>query len=161
MTPTSRVRITFTVNGEPHDREVASHHSLLDVLRDDLRLTGSKECCAEGECGACTVIMDGRTVNSCLVLGAEADGSAVVTVEGLADGAVLDPVQAAFLATGAVQCGFCTPGMVISARDLLDRTERPGDDEIREALSGNLCRCGCYNQICEAVAQAAGRGDEA
>jgi carbon-monoxide dehydrogenase small subunit len=153
--PAERLPISLVVNGRPTAVEVRVDHTLLDVLRDDLGLTGAKECCAEGECGACTVIVDGRTINSCLVLGVEADGADVTTVEGLADGDRLAPVQDAFLSTGAVQCGFCIPGMVVSAHALLARGQAVTRAEIREGLSGNLCRCGGYNQICEAVERAA------
>ena len=151
--------IRLVVNGRDHDVEVAVHHTLLDVLRDQLGLTGSKECCAEGECGACTVILDGHSVNSCLVLGVEADGLDVTTIEGLARDDGLSRIQDAFLEHGAVQCGFCIPGMVMSAHDLLRRIPLPDDSQIREGLSGNLCRCGGYNQICHAVAAAAHSGD--
>lgn len=158
--PDSTVEIGLVVNGVPHRREVAARRTLLELLRDELRLTGTKECCAEGECGACTVLLDGEAVNSCLVLAVEADGREVTTIEGLADGDRLHPVQEAFLATGSVQCGFCIPGMVISAVYLLSRQPHPSDAEIREGLSGNLCRCGGYNQICRAVAAAAGGANE-
>lgn len=148
-------RIDMVVNGESIGVDVPAHRTLLDALRDDLGLTGTKECCAEGECGACTVLLDGRSVNSCLVLAVEADGSRVTTIEGLAGGDGLSQVQAAFVAEGGVQCGFCIPGMVVSAHALLSGTARPTIEEIREGLSGNLCRCGGYNQICAAVASAA------
>ena len=149
------VHLGLTVNGVGHEVEVPAEVTLLDLLRERIGLTGTKECCAEGECGACTVILDGRSVNSCLVLAAEVDGSTVTTVEGLATDDRLSAVQAAFLDAGAVQCGFCIPGMVVSAHDLLGRIALPSRDEIREGLSGNLCRCGGYNQICDAVAHAA------
>jgi aerobic-type carbon monoxide dehydrogenase small subunit (CoxS/CutS family) len=161
MVPAEMTELRMVVNGRSQQLEVAAHHTLLDVLRDQLGLTGTKECCAEGECGACTVIMDGRPVDSCLVLGLEADGLEVTTVEGLAAGSELSPLQQAFIATGAVQCGFCIPGMVMSAHALLRRVAVPGTAEIREALSGNLCRCGGYNQICAAVASAAGVAENA
>lgn len=148
--------IALEVNGLRHDLEVPVHRTLLDLLRDELGLTGAKECCAEGECGACTVLLDGHAVNSCLVLAVEADGRRVTTIEGLSPPGALSPLQAAFLDTGAVQCGFCIPGMVVSAQYLLSHAPHPTAEEIREGLSGNLCRCGGYNQICEAVA-AAGR----
>ena len=148
-------RIAMEVNGEPSAVEVPAHRTLLDALRDDLGLTGTKECCAEGECGACTVLLDGRSVNSCLVLAVEADGCRVTTIEGLGGGDRLSHVQDAFVAAGGVQCGFCIPGMVVSAHALLEHTARPTIAEIREGLSGNLCRCGGYNQICAAVASAA------
>ena len=147
----------MSVNGGRHDMAVADHHTLLDVLRDDLGLTGTKECCTEGECGACTVLLDGHAVDSCLVLAVEADGCEVTTIEGLASGEQLAPIQDAFLEAGAIQCGFCIPGMVMSAQYLLARAPRPTDAEIRDGLSGNLCRCGCYNQIREAVAAVAER----
>lgn len=157
--PADEMTIELTVNGRRQEVEVAVHHTLLDVLRDRLGLTGSKECCAEGECGACTVIVDGRGVNSCLMLAVEADGSEVQTIEGLAVGDRLSPIQEAFLEHGAVQCGFCIPGMVMSAQVLLSANPHPSHEEIREGLSGNLCRCGGYNQICHAVAAAAEGGE--
>jgi aerobic-type carbon monoxide dehydrogenase small subunit (CoxS/CutS family) len=151
--------IELTVNGRRRSLEVAVHHSLLDVLRDELALTGTKECCLVGECGACTVSMDGRIVDSCLVLAVEADGAEITTVEGLADGGRLTRLQQAFLDKGAVQCGFCTPGQLVAATDLLARTPRPTVEEIQEGIAGNLCRCGCYVQITEAVLAAAGQAD--
>ncbi len=159
--PADRRRIDLTVNGNSSAVELPVDRTLLDALRDDLGLTGTKECCAEGECGACTVIMDGRSVNSCLVLAVEADGRQVTTIEGLADGGGgPSRLQSAFIACGAVQCGFCIPGMVVSAHALLQATAEPTGAEIREGLSGNLCRCGGYNQICEAVAVAARDRDD-
>jgi carbon-monoxide dehydrogenase small subunit len=157
--PAPELTVGLTVNGRHHELPVHVSHTLLDVLRDDLGLTGAKECCAEGECGACTVIVDGRSVNSCLVLAVEAEGSTVTTIEGLADGDRLSRLQDAFLAHGAVQCGFCIPGMVMAAHDLLLRIPQPTAAEIREGLSGNLCRCGGYNQICDAVAEGAGSAE--
>jgi aerobic-type carbon monoxide dehydrogenase small subunit (CoxS/CutS family) len=145
----------FTVNGTAHDLEVAPNVTLLDFLRDRLRLTGTKECCDLGECGACTVLVAGRSVNSCLMLAVEANGSEVTTIEGLADHGRPNRVQAAFLEHGAVQCGFCIPGQVMAAQHLLQRIPHPTMDEVREGLSGNLCRCGGYVQICEAVLAAA------
>ncbi|MGH2358466.1 MAG: (2Fe-2S)-binding protein [Candidatus Limnocylindria bacterium] len=153
--PGRAMQVSLLVNGERHDVGVSVHHTLLDVLREQLGLTGTKECCAEGECGACTVLLDGDAVNACLVLAVEADGRAVATIEGLARGDRLSPVQQAFLDAGGVQCGFCIPGMVMAAQYLLARTAHPSADDIREGLSGNLCRCGGYNQICAAVAAAA------
>jgi len=152
------VDISLTVNGAPTSIEVQPHHTLLDVLRDQLQLTGTKECCAEGECGACTVLIDGRSVCSCLVLAAETDGRAVTTIEGLAAGRELDVVQAAFLDKGAVQCGFCIPGMIMSAKYLLMTNPNPTTSDIEDALAGNLCRCGGYHRIVEAVAAAAKAG---
>jgi carbon-monoxide dehydrogenase small subunit len=143
--------IAFTVNGRRRGLEVAVHHSLLDVLRDDLELTGTKECCLVGECGACTVSLNGRIVDACLVLAVEADGAEIVTVEGLAVDGRLSPLQQAFLDAGAVQCGFCIPGQLLAARALLAGNPHPTVPEIQEGLAGNLCRCACYQQITEAV----------
>jgi aerobic-type carbon monoxide dehydrogenase small subunit (CoxS/CutS family) len=150
------IPIDLTVNGVPRRLEVAPHHTLLEVLRDDIALTGTKECCLVGECGACTVIVDGRTVDSCLVLAVEVDGAEVLTVEGLAGpGGRLSPLQAAFLDQGGVQCGFCIPGQLMSAHALLAEHPHPTQAEIEEGLAGNLCRCACYEQIFAAVEQAA------
>ena len=151
-----RVKIFLTVNGERRDADVWEGESLLYVLRERLGLPGSKNACEQGECGSCSVFLDGVLVCACLVLGVQADGHDVVTVEGLADGDDLHPVQEAFVAAGAVQCGFCTPGLVVAAADLLRRSPQPSDDEIREALSGNLCRCTGYQKIFDAVRAAAG-----
>ena len=151
--------IELTVNGHRRAIEVAVHRTLLDVLRDDLGLTGAKECCLVGECGACTVILDGRIVDSCLVLAAEADGSEITTVEGLADDRGLGPLQHAFLDKGAVQCGFCIPGQLLSAHALLADNPHPSLPEIQEGLAGNLCRCGCYRQITDAVLATAERAE--
>ncbi len=150
------MRIELTVNGERVEADVWEGESLLFALRERLGLPGSKNACEQGECGSCSVLLDGQLVCSCLVLAAQADGHDVVTVEGLARGEELHPVQDAFVRAGAVQCGFCTPGLVVAAADLLQRTPRPSDDEIREALSGNLCRCTGYQKILEAVRMAAG-----
>ncbi len=152
---TATVAITLRVNGRLRSIEVAPHRTLLDVLRDDIRLTGAKECCLVGECGACTVIVDGRTVDSCLVLAVEVDGGEVTTAEGLARDGTLTPLQQAFLDEGAVQCGFCIPGQVVSAHALLAENPDPTLEEIQEGLAGNLCRCGCYWQISDAVIAAA------
>jgi carbon-monoxide dehydrogenase small subunit len=151
------LRITLTVNGIPRTLDVAVHHTLLDVLRDDLALTGTKECCLVGECGACTVLLDGRSVDSCLVLAVEADGSEVTTVEGLAVDGRASPLQEAFLRHGAAQCGFCVPGQLMSARALLALNPSPSLEEIREAMAGNLCRCAGYEEITAAIVDAAGR----
>ena len=145
------------VNGELLETDVWGGESLLTTLRDRLALPGSKNACEQGECGSCSVLLDGELVCSCLVLAAQADGHEVVTVEGLAPADALHPVQDAFAETGAVQCGFCTPGFVVAAADLLRRVPEPSDDEIREALSGNLCRCTGYQKILDAVREAAGR----
>ena len=154
-----RHQITVTVNGETEFLEVESHRTLLQVLREDLDLTGTKNGCNSGECGACTVLFDGEPVNACLALAVEADGHEVVTIEGLAQEGALDPLQRAFINRNAVQCGFCTPGMIISARALLERNPQPSEMEIRQAISGNLCRCTGYTRIVEAVQEAAERGN--
>jgi aerobic carbon-monoxide dehydrogenase small subunit len=151
------VKVTLTVNGEPKEAEVWEGESLLFALRERLGLPGSKNACEQGECGSCSVLLDGRLVCSCLVLTAQADGHDVVTVEGLAQDGQLHPVQEAFAETGAVQCGFCTPGLIVATADLLQRNPTPSEDEIREALSGNLCRCTGYAKIFDAVRGAAGR----
>lgn len=151
-----RVPIEVTVNGAPRSVEVAVTETLLDALRWDLDLTGSKECCAEGECGACTVLVGDRSVNSCLVLAVEADGMEITTIEGLAgDGGRLSRLQESFLDAGAVQCGFCIPGMVVSAQALLAENAHPSPAEVREGLAGNLCRCGGYQRIVDAVLRTA------
>jgi len=145
------VTINFTVNGEKETRVVRSDLSLLKFIREELKLTGTKEGCEIGECGACMVLLDGRPVNSCMVLAAELDGKDLVTIEGLAKNGELDRIQQAFIDHAAFQCGYCTPGMIISARALLSRNPAPTDEEIDEALSGNLCRCGAYQEIREAI----------
>lgn len=156
---TSR-RIDLTVNGRTRSVEVAPYHTLLEVLRDDLGLTGTKECCLVGECGACTVLVDDVSVDSCLMLAVEADGATVTTVEGLADASGrLHPLQQAFLQTGAAQCGFCIPGQLVSAQALLALNPHPTRAEVEEGLAGNLCRCAGYGQIIEAVLAAAAAGD--
>ncbi len=165
ITPGLR-RIDLTVNGRARSVEVATHHTLLEVLRDDLGLTGTKECCLVGECGACTVLVDDVSVDSCLMFAVEADGASVTTVEGLAgDGFAVDgrlhPLQQAFLDTGAAQCGFCIPGQLMAAAALLADRPRPTRADVEEGLAGNLCRCAGYEQIIEAVLMAAeaGAGD--
>ncbi len=150
-------RITLTINGENEQVDIPSNLTLLQMRRDRLALTGAKNGCSSGECGACTVLLNGEPVNSCMVLAVECDGARVVTVEGLAHDGVLDPVQQAIIDQGGVQCGFCTPGILISARALLDRNPDPTDDDIREALVGNLCRCTGYLRIIEAVKEAGQR----
>ena len=151
------MRIELTINGELREAEVWAGESLLTTLRDRLELPGSKNACEQGECGSCSVLLDGELVCSCLVLAGQADGHEVVTVEGLADDTALHPVQEAFADAGAVQCGFCTPGFVVAAAELLRRVPDPTDDQIREALSGNLCRCTGYQKILDAVHMAADR----
>ena len=151
-----RLAIGLTLNGIRRTVAIEPHHTLLDVLRDDLALTGAKSCCLVGECGACTVIVDGRAVDSCLVLAAEVDGADVRTVEGLARaGGALSTLQAMFLEHGAVQCGYCIPGQLMAAQALLETTPAPSDAEIEEGLAGNLCRCACYEQIFDAVRETA------
>jgi carbon-monoxide dehydrogenase small subunit len=151
------VKITLRVNGDMREVDVWEGESLLFALRERLGLPGSKNACEQGECGSCSVLMDGELVCSCLVLAAQAEGHDVVTVEGLARDEQLHPVQQAFAETGAVQCGFCTPGLIVATADLLAHNADPSDDEIREALSGNLCRCTGYAKIFDAVRLAAGR----
>jgi len=143
--------LRITVNGDEHHLLVDTRRTLLDVIRDEIGLTGTKNGCGAGECGACTVLLNGRPVNSCLMLAHEADGQEVTTIEGLAAGGALDPVQRAFVEHGAIQCGFCTPGMVLSAKALLDRNPTPTRDEILQGLRGNLCRCTGYVKIVAAV----------
>ncbi len=147
--------VRIHVNGRSLALEIPPHHTLLDVLRDTVRLTGTKECCSEGECGACTVLVNDQAVCSCLVLAVEMDGQEITTIEGLASDGQLDRLQAAFVATGAVQCGFCIPGMIMAARQLLASNPHPSRAQIQEALVGNLCRCGGYSRILDAVARAA------
>ena len=150
------MRLALTVNGERLEADVWPGESLLTTLRDRLGLPGSKNACEQGECGSCSVLVDGELVCSCLVLAAQVDGHSVTTVEGLREGEELHQVQQAFVDAGAVQCGFCTPGLVVATADLLTRIPSPNDDEIREALSGNLCRCTGYAKIFDAVRLAAG-----
>ena len=150
------MRLEFTCNGRAERLEVDGALRALDLLRDVLGLTGTKEGCGRGECGACTILVDGRPVNACLLYAAKLQGRTVLTIEGLAQGDSLHPLQEAFLEEGAVQCGYCTPGMILSAKALLDRVPRPGVPEIEEALSGNLCRCTGYAKIVKAVQRAAG-----
>jgi carbon-monoxide dehydrogenase small subunit len=150
------VKVSLTINGEPREADVWAGASLLGALRDAFELPGSKNACEQGECGSCSVLLDGELVCACLVLAAQANGHEVETVEGLGAEGELHPVQAAFVAAGAVQCGFCTPGLVVATADLLSRHPSPSDDEIHEALSGNLCRCTGYAKIFEAVRLAAG-----
>ncbi len=153
------IPIEITVNGRRRTLDVPAHHTLLDVLRDDLGLTGTKECCLVGECGACTVIVDGRTVDSCLMLAVEADGAHVLTVEGLADSGRLSRLQQTFLDRGAAQCGYCIPGQLMSAHSLLELNPGPTLADVQEGMAGNLCRCGGYQQIAEAILDAAEGAD--
>ena len=151
------MNITVTVNGERHEADVWPGESLLFALRERMGLPGSKNACEQGECGSCSVLLDGKLVCACLVLAAQADGHEVVTVEGVAEDGDLHRVQDAFVQAGAVQCGFCTPGLVVATAALLERVPQPSDDVIREELSGNLCRCTGYAKIFDAVRLAAGR----
>ena len=150
-------QITVTVNGETHHLVVQTHHTLATVLRTQLGLLGTKVSCGEGECGACTVILDGKAVNSCIVLAPELDGRDVVTIEGLSKNGELDPIQTAFIDEGAVQCGYCTPGMIMSTKALLMVNPEPTEEQVRQALAGNLCRCTGYHRIVMAVLKAAER----
>ncbi len=155
-----KIAIDMTVNGEAQQLEVESSSTLLEVLRDTLHLTGTKEGCGLGDCGTCIVLVDGNPVNSCLMLAADARGRHVTTIEGLAKNDQLDPLQESFIERGAVQCGFCTPGMILSAKGLLDKKSHPNTEEIKQALSGVLCRCGTYKKVIEAVQAVAGRGKD-
>jgi carbon-monoxide dehydrogenase small subunit len=150
-----KYRVSFTLNNKPEEAWVNPDEVLVDLLRETFGLTGTKKGCGIGECGACTVLLDGRPVNSCLVLAASIDGKNIVTIEGL-EGEHVRPLQEAFISEGAVQCGYCTPGMIISAKALLDTTDRPSDDEIKKAISGNICRCTGYHRIVAAIGKAAG-----
>ena len=150
-----KLRLNLTVNGESYQLEVEPHRTLLEVVRDDLRLTGAKEGCGTGDCGACSMIVNGRLVTSCLLLAVEADGADILTSEGMARDGKLHPVQRAFIDHGAVQCGFCTPGVILAAKCLLDANPDPSEEEIRRAIAGNLCRCTGYTKIVRAIAAAA------
>ncbi|HNR65957.1 MAG TPA: (2Fe-2S)-binding protein [Atribacterota bacterium] len=151
----NKINIKVNINGDDYSLEVEPNTLLLDLLRNKLGLTGTKLACGTGECGACTVIMDGLTVNSCLVLAAEVDGKNITTIEGLSKNGELHPLQESFIEEGAVQCGFCTPGMILSSKALLDKNPNPTDEEIKIAISGNLCRCTGYKKILKAIRSAA------
>jgi carbon-monoxide dehydrogenase small subunit len=151
----SKHHVTTTINGEPTEYLCEAQQTMLDVLRDELGLTGSKEGCSSGDCGACTIILDGNIVCSCLMLGVEAEGRKIQTIEGIADGEKLHPVQQKFLEHAALQCGFCTPGLIVAAKALLDTTLDPTEEEARYWLAGNLCRCTGYDKILRAVMDAA------
>ena len=150
-------RINLTINGEVHELEVENRRTLLQVLREDLRLTGTKKICDTGECGSCTVVMDGLAVISCLVLAVDADGKSIQTIEGMAQDGKLHPIQEEFINQGAIQCGFCTPGMMMTAKSLLERNPQPTEMEVRTAISGNFCRCTGYVRIVDAILAAAAR----
>lgn len=147
--------IRFTLNGKPYALSVKPWRTLLELIREDLSFTGTKEGCGQGECGSCTVIMGGKTVNSCLVPALEADNQEIITIEGLVDGDNLHPVQDAFVQQAGMQCGFCTPGMIISAKAILDKNPNPSEEEIREGIAGNFCRCTGYTKIIESISAAA------
>ncbi len=152
---TENLLVKINVNGKIHEDQIPSGLKLIDYLREYCGLTGTKKSCGEGECGACSVLVDGRLVYSCIMFAVQADGKKVVTIEGLSMDGELHPIQQAFIEAGAIQCGFCTPGMVLATKALLDRTTDPNEQEIREALSGNLCRCTGYTKIIDAVKKAA------
>ncbi len=143
--------ITLNVNGKPYEVAVDTHRTLLEVLRKEIGLTGAKEGCGMGECGSCTVLMDGKPILACLVLAMDARSKEILTIEGLAENGELHPLQKAFVEYGAVQCGFCTPGMILSAKALLDKNPSPSEEEVKSAIGGNLCRCTGYNKIVEAI----------
>ena len=149
--------VNTTINGQAVSASAEASTSLLEFLRDTLEMKGSKLCCNTGECGACTVIYNGKPINSCVTMAADANGAEIITIEGLANGDNLHPVQQAFIDTGAVQCGYCTPGYIISVKALLDRTTKPTAEDIEEAVSGNICRCTGYNKIVDAIHLAADR----
>ena len=146
-----KVALNITVNGEQHQLEIAPQRTLLEIIREDLGLTGAKEGCGVGECGACTVLLNGRPVDSCLVLALQAEGAEVITIEGLARNDQPHPLQSAFVEHGAVQCGFCSPGMILTSKAFLDQTPNPDREQIKAALAGNFCRCTGYNKIVDAV----------
>lgn len=153
----SELKIELTINGKKREVKTTTSTRLLDLIRDDLHLTGTKEGCGKGECGACTVIMNGELVASCLVLALQADGAVITTIEGIGDDKCLDPVQEAFIETGAVQCGFCIPGMILAAKKLLEENPHPDEEEIKQGISGNLCRCTGYQKIIDAIKLVANR----
>jgi len=164
----NKIMVELTINGKKRKVETTISTRLLDLIRNDLHLTGTKEGCGKGECGACTVIMNGELVASCLILAPQADGAVITTIEGIGSGGHLDPIQEAFIETGAVQCGFCTPGMILAAKKLLEENPHPTEEEIKRGISGNLCRCTGYQKIFDAIRLAAdrlssrngGRGEE-
>jgi carbon-monoxide dehydrogenase small subunit len=150
-------RINLIVNGDHYELEVENRRTLLEVIREDLSLLGTKKMCDTGQCGSCTVLLEGLPVNSCLVLAADADGKRIETIEGIAQGQVLHPIQEEFIDKGAIQCGFCTPGMIMTAKGFLEKNPHPSDEEIKRAIAGNMCRCTGYIRIVEAIRSAATR----
>ena len=154
-----KIPVSFTVNGDPVEILVEPWQTLMDALRDELQLTGTKEGCSNGNCGACTVMLNGRAIDSCCMLAPEVEGQDVITIEGLAKGGELDPLQRAFIDYGALQCGFCIPGFLVSARAYLNTNPHPSEDEIRHAIAGNLCRCTGYDKIVRAIQHVAGTTD--
>ncbi|MEW6666738.1 MAG: (2Fe-2S)-binding protein [Thermodesulfobacteriota bacterium] len=153
-------RIKLNINGDVYEMEVEDRRTLLDVLREDLSLMGTKKMCDTGQCGSCTILLGGLPVLACLILAADADGKPIQTIEGVAQGGVLDPIQGEFIEKGAIQCGFCTPGMIMTAKGLLAKNPHPSDEEIKRAIAGNLCRCTGYVRIVEAIRSAATRTKE-
>lgn len=153
----NKLKVELTINGKKREVETTASTRLLDLIRDDLHLTGTKEGCGKGECGACTVIMNNELVASCLVLAPQADGAIITTIEGICHGEKLHPIQEAFIETGAVQCGFCTPGMILAAKKLLEENPHPNKEKIKRGISGNLCRCTGYQKIIDAIKLAANR----
>ena len=151
----AKLAVHYTINGRRYEAYIEPNRTLLEVVRDELRLTGAKEGCGTGDCGACSMIVDGKLVTSCLMLAPQAEGAEILTIEGLAQDGQLHPVQKAFIEQGAVQCGFCIPGMILAGKVLLDENPRPSKPEIREAIAGNLCRCTGYTRIVDAIAAAA------
>ncbi len=154
--PVEKIAVHYTINGEQRDAYIEPNRTLLEVVRDELGLTGTKEGCGTGDCGACFMIVNGKLVTSCLMLAPQADGAEIETIEGLARDGTLHPLQQSFIDAGAVQCGFCIPGMILAGKTLLDRNPAPDERQIREAIAGNLCRCTGYTKIVEAIAAVAG-----
>jgi len=150
-----KLEVRYTINGRKYEAYIEPNRTLLEVVRDELRLTGAKEGCGTGDCGACSLIVNGKLVTSCLMLAPQADGAEITTIEGLAQNGTLHPLQKSFIEKGAVQCGFCIPGMILAGKVLLDRNPHPSEEEIRQAIAGNLCRCTGYTKIVEAIAAAA------
>ncbi|PAB57400.1 (2Fe-2S)-binding protein [Anaeromicrobium sediminis] len=153
-------KINFILNNEEIEYEVEPNKTLLTMLREDFDLTGAKEGCGMGECGACTILLDGKPINACLVLGVEADGREIVTIEGLSNGTKLDDLQVSFIENGALQCGYCTPGMIMSAKGLLKENPTPTEEEVKDSISGNLCRCTGYKKIVEAIMEISNKNNE-